>query len=308
MFGIDDALLGSLAGGLFNNFFAGERQEDQQQFNSAQTAETRAWEERMSNTAYQRATNDLRSAGLNPMLALMHGGASTPSVAPASSGIAGPGNNFDFPAAMQTASNIALQTATKDKTEAEAAKTRAEEKEVIARTPTHAVSIDQMQQNIEESKSRIVKILQEASTSAYSAANIAQQTINLQELIPQIRATISNLQAHTKLAGAQTTLAGAQTTLAGATTAQTGALTQETQQRISANLPALENALKNLERVREQMAMPQHAQDEAVHDSYLGSLSAAMRALNPFTNIMPTVGIKGTGTPAPQPGRKDWKK
>jgi hypothetical protein len=66
--------LGAIQQGIYNHI----EQNAAMNYNSAEALANRNFQERMSSTSYQRAVEDMRKAGLNPILAYANGGASTP--------------------------------------------------------------------------------------------------------------------------------------------------------------------------------------------------------------------------------------
>lgn len=72
-------------------------------FSSAEAVANRDFQERMSNTSWQRGTKDMMAAGINPMLAFQQGGASSPG--------GGQGSGFSAQGGTVRSTNSALQQA-----------------------------------------------------------------------------------------------------------------------------------------------------------------------------------------------------
>jgi len=120
------APLAALAGTVASGWMASDAQDDANQtninlareamqWNKDSTKEAMRFSERMSSTAYQRQMDDLRSAGLNPILAATKGGATAPQGASATSAPAKVEANTQMAQALRGGVSSALDAVRIDK-------------------------------------------------------------------------------------------------------------------------------------------------------------------------------------------------
>lgn len=262
-----------------------EMQDDSQSFNSAEAAANRAWQERMYRDRYQIQMEDMRRAGLNPMLAA---GASPPGAPGGSAASSGIGGGAGGAATMMNSALVAAQV---EKTEAEVDKTVAEADEIRARTPRHSWDIAHIGQQISESVQRVATLREQAGLHWASAQQALASAEKLRAELPLIQATIAQLKGLTALQLVQQGLEKARA--------------DEIMQRIKANLPQAERALLDLQAVAKGMELPGKQADEAARGSFAGYLGSYLRAILPIEGLIGAIplgrGRGGAPAGAPDP-------
>lgn len=161
----------SLAGGALS--FLGQQGANQQNMENAQAQ--MAFQREMSNTSYQRAVEDMKAAGLSPMLAYSQGGASVPTGAmPVVQNKLGAGVEA-FQKSMSTGSAAQLQATQQD--------------QVKSQTVLNSANAALAQANADKAKAETV--------------NTIATTPNIEKTLEKIAAEIQNLQAGAKAHTAQ---------------------------------------------------------------------------------------------------------
>ena len=157
-------------------------------FNAAEAAKNRDWQQMMSNTAHQREVADLKAAGLNPVLSASGGNGAAVTSGATASGVTSSGAKGDTDTSANSAIVAILSAVLSSQTQLESARLSAQSNQAIADKYTameHLVT----QMNNATSKE-----------NAQLAANTTLTTANINSATSK---WIAQLQANTNLSTAQ---------------------------------------------------------------------------------------------------------
>lgn len=192
------------ATGIASAFLGYRGQQDANAVNIKLARENRAWQERMSNTAVQRHINDLRIAGLNPMLGYM-GQASTPAGNVATVQSAKGAAVDSFQKGSQGIVN-ALQLSMLD---AQTDKLRAESAEIRSRIPVSGAQTEKLGAEVTEIQQRVAHMKTDMDLKVAQTALAQMERTKLEKLLPSlIKEAEAKAQERSSIAGLKSIGAG----------------------------------------------------------------------------------------------------